>query len=94
MNIFEVFISNNEEVHTRKGIPAKILNVSYMITNPKNRKPRDLSLTPISIMVAGTTGTFTSRKKIESEDLVDLGTVELQATSERALPTFGIQQRI
>ena len=39
--------------------------ISYMIPTPKSGQPRDLSLTPISIMVIDTIGTIKSRKLLK-----------------------------
>ena len=62
IDIFEVFIGNDDETHTQEEMKYEISEISYMIPTPKNGTPRDLSLTPISIMVIDTISTIKSRK--------------------------------
>jgi hypothetical protein len=62
---------------------TEISELSYMIPIPKNGQPRDLSLTPISIMVMGTTETVTSQKLLKV--LFDPGSTK-PVISQKALP--------
>ena len=62
IDVFEVFIVNDDETLTQEEMKSEISEISYMIPTPKNGTPRDLSLTPISIMVIDTISTIKSRK--------------------------------
>ena len=76
-------IENDDETQTREDICANILEISYMIPTPKNGQPRNLSLTPISIMVVDTIGTITSQKLLKV--LFDPGSTKTMI-SRKALP--------
>ena len=65
IDVFEVFIENDDKTHTQEEMKSEISEISYMIPTPKNETPRDLSLTPISIMVINTISTIKSRKLLK-----------------------------
>ena len=62
-----------------------------MIPTPKNGQPRDLSLTPISIMVVDTIGTITSHKLLKV--LFDPGSTKTMI-SRKALPKGALHLKL
>jgi hypothetical protein len=83
IDVFQVLIENDDKTQTREDMYAEISEISYMIPTPKNGKPRDLNLTPISIMVIDTIGAVTSRKLLKV--LFDPGSTKTMI-SRKALP--------
>ena len=62
--------SNNDDVMVPENIEChntyhEDKEISYMIPTPKSGQPRDLSLTPISIMVIDTIGMIKPRKLLK-----------------------------
>ena len=66
---------------------AKIPEISYTIPTPKNGQPRNLSLTPISIIVIDTIGTIIPQKSLKV--LFDPGCIKTMI-SRKALPKGAI----
>ena len=84
VDVFEVFIENDDKTHTQEEMKSEISEISYMIPTPKNGTPRDLSLTPISIMIIDTISTIKSRKILKV--LFDPGSTKTMI-SQKALPS-------
>ena len=75
----QISVENAEDVEAYHGEH----DISYMVPVPKNGTPKDMSLTPITIMVVRTIGTLDSKKLLRV--LLDPGSTKTMIHC-RALP--------